>query len=68
VYLDDIIFGATNEMLYEDFTNLMQTEFKMSMMGELKFFLGMQIKKNTTRHLYSLDQVCERNIKNVQHE
>jgi len=45
VNVGDIIFGATNEMLCEDFSKLMQTEFKMSMMGELKFFLGLQIKK-----------------------
>ena len=39
VYVDDIIFSATNEMLCEDFSKLKQTEFEMSMMGELKFFL-----------------------------
>jgi len=44
VYVDDIIFSATNEMLCEYFSKLMQTEFEMSMMGELKFFLGLQIK------------------------
>jgi len=45
VYVDYIIFGAINEMLYEDFSKLMQIEFEMSMMGELKFFLGLQIKQ-----------------------
>ena len=43
--MDDIIFGATNEILYEDFSKLMQTEFEMSMMGELKFFVRLQIKQ-----------------------
>jgi len=42
---NDIIFGATNEMLCEYFSKLMYTEFEMSMMGELKFFLGLQIKQ-----------------------
>ena len=37
VYVDNIIFGATNEMLCEDLSKLIWTEFKMSMMGELKF-------------------------------
>ena len=37
IYVDDIIFGATNESLCKDFSNLMQSEFEMSMMGELKF-------------------------------
>ena len=45
IYVDDIIFGATNELLCKDFSNLMQSEFEMSMMGELKFFLGLQVKQ-----------------------
>ena len=45
VYVHDIIFGATNESLCKEFANLMQSEFEMSMMGELNFFLGLQIKQ-----------------------
>ena len=45
IYIDDIIFGATNHCLCEEFSTLMQGEFEMSMMGELKFFLGLQIKQ-----------------------
>ena len=45
IYVDDIIFGATNYCLCEEFFKLMQGEFEMSMMGELKFFLGLQIKQ-----------------------
>ena len=45
LYVDDIIFSTTNEMLCDDFSKLMQTKFEMSMMGELKFFLGLQIKQ-----------------------
>ncbi|CAJ2668748.1 unnamed protein product [Trifolium pratense] len=45
VYVDDIIFGSTNEKLCEDFSHLMQNEFEMSMMGELRYFLGLQIKQ-----------------------
>ena len=44
VYVDDIIFGSTNESLCKYFSKLMQGEFEMSMMGELNFFLGLQIK------------------------
>ena len=43
IYVDDIIFGSTNEKLCKQFSELMQKEFEMSMMGELKFFLGLQI-------------------------
>ncbi|XP_070049429.1 uncharacterized protein [Nicotiana tomentosiformis] len=45
VYEDDIIFGATNDSLCEEFAKLMGSEFEMSMMGELNFFLGLQVKK-----------------------
>jgi len=43
IYVDDIIFGYTNASLCKEFSKLMQDEFEMSMMGELKFFLGIQI-------------------------
>ena len=45
VYVDDIIFGATNESLGQEFSKLMQGEFEMSMVEELTFFLGLQIKQ-----------------------
>ena len=45
IYVDDIIFGATNDNLCKKFSELMQSEFEMSMMGELTFFLGLQIKQ-----------------------
>jgi hypothetical protein len=40
VYVDDIIFGSTNEDYYKEFGELMSREFEMSMIGELTFFLG----------------------------
>ena len=45
IYIDDIIFGATNEKMCEEFATCMQNEFEMSMMGELNFVLGLQIKQ-----------------------
>ena len=41
IYIDDIIFGATNHCLCEEFSKFMQREFKISLMGELEFFLGL---------------------------
>ena len=41
IYVDDIIFGATNISLCEEFSKCMHNEFEMSMMGELNFFLGL---------------------------
>ncbi|WVZ64516.1 hypothetical protein U9M48_014018 [Paspalum notatum var. saurae] len=45
VYVDDIIFGSTNEELCKEFGMMMAKEFEMSMIGELTFFLGFQIKQ-----------------------
>ena len=45
IYVYDIIFGATNKGLCEQFAKEMQSEFEMSMMGELTFFLGLQVKQ-----------------------
>ncbi|GJW33326.1 putative ribonuclease H-like domain-containing protein [Tanacetum coccineum] len=47
VYVDDIIFGSTKPSMVKDFEELMQKEFKMSSMGELTFFLGLQVKQTT---------------------
>ncbi|MCR2847933.1 hypothetical protein KN825_15245, partial [Weizmannia coagulans] len=45
IYVDDIIFGATKPILCEEFARAMHEEFEMSMMGELNFFLGLQVKQ-----------------------
>jgi hypothetical protein len=45
IYVDDIIFGSTNLNVCKDFSELMTREFEMSMIGELNFFLGFQIKQ-----------------------
>ena len=44
IYVDDIIFDAINHCLCEEFSNLMQGEIEISVIGEIKFFLGLQIK------------------------
>nr|GEZ61549.1 retrovirus-related Pol polyprotein from transposon TNT 1-94 [Tanacetum cinerariifolium] len=46
IYVDDIIFGSTNPRLSKQFEKLMHNKFEMSMMGELKFFLGIQIHQS----------------------
>jgi len=46
IYVDDMIFGSTNASLCKEFSKLMQDEFEMSMMGELKFFLGIQVNQS----------------------
>nr|GEZ21515.1 retrovirus-related Pol polyprotein from transposon TNT 1-94 [Tanacetum cinerariifolium]GEZ27369.1 retrovirus-related Pol polyprotein from transposon TNT 1-94 [Tanacetum cinerariifolium] len=46
VYVDDIIFGSTNPKLSKHFEKLMHRKFEMSMMGELKFYVGIQIHQS----------------------
>nr|GFC10871.1 copia protein [Tanacetum cinerariifolium] len=45
VYVDDIIFGSTNNVWCDEFEVLMKGKFEMSAMGELTFFLGLQVKQ-----------------------
>ncbi|GKA49386.1 uncharacterized mitochondrial protein-like protein [Tanacetum coccineum] len=45
VYMDDIIFGSINKKLCIAFEKLMHEKFQMSSMGELTFFLGLQVKQ-----------------------
>lgn len=47
VYIDDIIFRANSNSMCKDFVVLMSSKFEMSMMGELTFFLGLQIKQSS---------------------
>ena len=42
IFVDDIIFGG-QDALCKDFANQMKQEFEMSMFGEIKFFVGLQV-------------------------
>ncbi|GJV74704.1 retrovirus-related pol polyprotein from transposon TNT 1-94 [Tanacetum coccineum] len=46
IYVDDIIFGSMNPKLSKKFERLMHNKFEMSIMGDLKFFLGIQIHQS----------------------
>jgi hypothetical protein len=50
IYVDDIIFGSTNQDFYEEFGKIIANEFEMSMIREIRYFLCLQIKqlKNST--------------------
>jgi hypothetical protein len=53
IYVDDIIFGSANPSVCQFFFELMQAEFEMSLMQELKFFLGIQINQTSeATHVY----------------
>jgi hypothetical protein len=45
IYVDDIIFDGSSHTLVSRFQKMMKSEFQMSMMGELTFFLGIQVKQ-----------------------
>jgi hypothetical protein len=45
IYIDDIIFGSTNQDYCEEFRKMMANEFEMSMIGKLSYFLVLKIKQ-----------------------
>ncbi|GJW53002.1 putative ribonuclease H-like domain-containing protein [Tanacetum coccineum] len=56
VYVDDIIFGSTRKSWCDEFEALMKGRFQMSSMGELIFFLGLQVKQKTDGIFISQDK------------
>ncbi|GKF26507.1 putative ribonuclease H-like domain-containing protein [Tanacetum coccineum] len=56
VYVDDIIFGSSNVKLCKEFETLMHDKFQMSAMGELIFFLGLQVSQRKNGIFLSQDK------------
>nr|GEY61923.1 putative ribonuclease H-like domain-containing protein [Tanacetum cinerariifolium] len=56
IYVDDIIFGATNKDLCKAFVKVMKDKFQMSSMGELTFLLGLQVKQKKDGIFISQDK------------
>nr|GFC69561.1 retrovirus-related Pol polyprotein from transposon TNT 1-94 [Tanacetum cinerariifolium] len=63
IYVDDIIFGSTSQNLCDDFAKIMHDEFEMSMMGELNFFLGLQIKQMEDRIFFNQSKYVKEMLK-----
>ncbi|GJR99618.1 putative ribonuclease H-like domain-containing protein [Tanacetum coccineum] len=57
VYVDDIIFGSTKKSWCDEFEALMKSRFQMSSMGELTFFLGLQVKQKEDGIFISQDKM-----------
>jgi hypothetical protein len=71
IYVDDIVFGGMSDQMVQHFVQQMQSEFEMSLVGELSYFLGLQIKqmedsifisqskyaKNTCSHTFEVDKM-----------
>ncbi|GJZ90483.1 uncharacterized mitochondrial protein-like protein [Tanacetum coccineum] len=56
VYVDDIVFGSTKKELCNAFEKLMHEKFQMSSMGELTFFLGLQVQQKKDGIFISQDK------------
>ncbi|GJX89867.1 putative ribonuclease H-like domain-containing protein [Tanacetum coccineum] len=56
VYVNDIIFGSIKKELCIEFEKLMHDKFQMSSMGELTFFLGLQVKQKEDGIFISQDK------------
>ncbi|GJZ17886.1 retrotransposon protein, putative, unclassified [Tanacetum coccineum] len=66
VYVNDIIFGSTNPDFSKRFANLMKSNFEMSMMGELKFFLRLQVHQSPRGIFINADHVgCKDDCKST---
>ena len=63
IYVDDIIFGSQNPTLCDEFADLMQNEFEMSLMGQLNYFLGLQIKQTLRGLLISQEKYTRELLK-----
>ncbi|GJZ48691.1 putative ribonuclease H-like domain-containing protein [Tanacetum coccineum] len=63
VYVDDIIFGSTKKELCIAFKKLMHEKFQMSSMGELTFFLGLQVKQKKDGIFISQDKYVDEILK-----
>nr|GEW75423.1 hypothetical protein [Tanacetum cinerariifolium] len=68
VYADDIIFGSTNKAWCDEFKVLMKGKFEMSVMGELTFFLGLQVKQLPDGIFISQDKYVKDMLKNFDME
>jgi hypothetical protein len=63
VYVDDTIFGCTNNPFVQWFVNSMQTEFEMFMIGELSYFLGLQINQSSAGLFISQEKYLKEMLK-----
>ncbi|GJT67748.1 putative ribonuclease H-like domain-containing protein [Tanacetum coccineum] len=63
VYVDDIIFGSTKKSLCTNFEQIIHKRFQTSSMGELTFFLGLQVKQKEDEIFISQDKYVSEILK-----
>jgi hypothetical protein len=65
VYVDDIIFGSNLIIMSRKFATEMQEELEISMLGELSFFLGLQVTQSEKRNIYFPNQIYQGNFEEI---
>ncbi|KAK1414964.1 hypothetical protein QVD17_30730 [Tagetes erecta] len=63
VYVDDIIFGSTSSSMCKEFEEIMKSRFQMSSMGEINFFLGLQVKQSADGIFINQSKFVEKLLK-----
>ena len=63
VYVDDIVFGSIIDHLAQEFSEEMKKEFEMSMVGELNYFLGLQVKQQKDGIFISQEKYAKNLVK-----
>ena len=66
LHVDDIIFGSVNHEFNKEFAKLMTDRFEMSMMGELKYFLGFEVKQLREGTFINQSKVYSRHAQEIQ--
>jgi hypothetical protein len=62
------MFGCTNESFVQWFSNSMQTDFEMDMIGELSYFLGLQVNQSSAGIVISQEKYLKEMLKKFQME
>ena len=65
IYVDDVVFGATNDSLVHSFADEMKAMFEMSMVGELTYFFGITGKINRLRNQHQPSKICKESSQEI---
>jgi hypothetical protein len=63
IYVYDIVFGGMSNQMVQHFVHQMQSEFEMSLVGELTYFLGLQVKQMEDTILISQSKYAKNIVK-----
>ncbi|GJV36384.1 retrovirus-related pol polyprotein from transposon TNT 1-94 [Tanacetum coccineum] len=63
IYIDDIIFTSTDPKVCDIFSNEMSSKFQMSMMGQMLFFLDLQVSQNPRAREYIHQSITKRAVR-----